>query len=108
MINRIQIKGYKTIRDLDFELSPINILIGANGVGKSNFISFFKLVQNLYDESLETYSMQVRVENLLHFGSKATEQIYGCLVFNKNNAYSFNLIARNCDSLFFLDDSVSF
>jgi len=73
MINRIQIKGYKTIRDLDFELSPINIFIGANGVGKSNFNSFFKIVQNLYDESLETYSMQVRVENLLHFGSKATK-----------------------------------
>ena len=48
MINRIKIEGYKSIKKLDLELKPINILIGSNGVGKSNFLSFFKLVNNLY------------------------------------------------------------
>lgn len=37
----IEIKGYKSIRDLKLKLSPINILIGANGSGKSNLLSFF-------------------------------------------------------------------
>ncbi|MCV3465252.1 AAA family ATPase, partial [Campylobacter lari] len=42
MLNNITIKGYKSIKDLsEFELKNLNILIGANGAGKSNFISVF-------------------------------------------------------------------
>ncbi|GAB4181551.1 MAG: hypothetical protein Fur006_16690 [Coleofasciculaceae cyanobacterium] len=45
MLKKIQIKGYKSIKNMELELAPINILIGANGTGKSNFISFFKLLR---------------------------------------------------------------
>jgi predicted ATPase len=31
-------------RSLDLEMQPINVLIGANGSGKSNFISVFRLL----------------------------------------------------------------
>ena len=41
-IDKITLKGFKSIRDLeDFPLRNLNILIGANGAGKSNFVSFF-------------------------------------------------------------------
>lgn len=40
----IEIKGYKFIREAKVELNPINILIGANGSGKSNFICFFEFL----------------------------------------------------------------
>ena len=40
MIDYLEIKGYKSIKNLELELKPINILIGSNGVGKINFISF--------------------------------------------------------------------
>ena len=53
MLDRIKIEGYKSIRKLELELEPINILIGSNGVGKSNFISFFKLVNNIYEQRLK-------------------------------------------------------
>jgi predicted ATPase len=39
-LTRLELKGFKTFRDLDLELRSLNVLIGANGVGKSNFISF--------------------------------------------------------------------
>ncbi|MFN6066373.1 MAG: AAA family ATPase, partial [Pseudanabaena sp.] len=45
MLKHISIKGFKSIKELDLDLSPINVLIGANGSGKSNFISFFKLLR---------------------------------------------------------------
>jgi predicted ATPase len=48
MLQNIKIEGFKSIKKLDLKLTPINILIGSNGVGKSNFISFFKLVNNIY------------------------------------------------------------
>lgn len=39
------IKGFKSIRSLEgFKLGSLNLLIGANGAGKSNFASFFRLL----------------------------------------------------------------
>ena len=40
----IKISGYKSIKDEKIDLKPINIFIGANGSGKSNFISFFEFL----------------------------------------------------------------
>jgi len=41
-LRQITIHGYKSIEHLDkFELSSLNVLIGANGAGKSNFIILF-------------------------------------------------------------------
>ena len=39
MIDYLEIKGYKSIKNLELEMKPINILIGSNGVGKSNLIA---------------------------------------------------------------------
>jgi predicted ATPase len=43
-LNRLHLKGFKSIRDQELELRPLNVLIGANGAGKSNLISFFKML----------------------------------------------------------------
>lgn len=106
MIIKIQIKGYKSIRDIAIELKPLNILIGANGVGKSNFISFFKLLHNLYEQRLQNFSMQQGANNLLHFGKKETELIYGKLFFKDSpdsrysNSYYFTATPTEEDTLF--------
>jgi predicted ATPase len=42
----IERKGFKSIKELNIELRPINILIGPNGAGKSNFVSF---IRNLFE-----------------------------------------------------------
>jgi predicted ATPase len=104
MLDRIKIEGYKSIRKLDIELEPINILIGSNGVGKSNFISFFKLVNNIYEQRLKQYSLKNGSDNLLHFGRKQTEFIKGYLNFG-NNAYSFILEPNNDGGLFISEEN---
>ncbi len=38
-LDRIKIKGYKSIKECDLNLKSLNVLIGCNGAGKSNFIS---------------------------------------------------------------------
>jgi thiol-disulfide isomerase/thioredoxin len=80
-------------------LSPINILIGSNGVGKSNFISFFKLVNNIYEQRLELFSLKSGIDNLLHYGRKNTSSIIGELNFG-SNAYSFILSPTDDGTLF--------
>lgn len=99
MLQNIKIEGYKSIKKMDLKLSPINILIGSNGVGKSNFISFFKLVNNIYEQRLQQYSLKSGVDNLLHYGRKNTSEIKGYLDFG-NNAYEFNLLPTDEGAFF--------
>ena len=39
MVNEVTIKGYKSFKDLHLKLEGLNLLIGSNGSGKSNFLS---------------------------------------------------------------------
>ena len=99
MLKEINIEGFKSIKELNLSLNPINILIGSNGVGKSNFISFFKLVNNIYEKRLQQYSLKTGADNLLHYGRKQTDEIKGYLGFG-SNAYSFVLQHNDSGGLF--------
>lgn len=44
-VNRIEIAGFKSIREAKLDLKPLNVVIGPNGAGKSNFIGVFKVRQ---------------------------------------------------------------
>jgi predicted ATPase len=46
-LKRLEIKGYRSIKDACLELCKLNVLIGANGAGKSNFVSFFKMLNEM-------------------------------------------------------------
>ena len=89
----ILIKGYKSIKDQTIALRPINIMIGANGSGKSNLLSFFALVRNLYARNLQAYvSLNGGMDAFLFQGRKVTEQMSIKMTF-PTNAYSFVLTA---------------
>lgn len=108
MINQIKIEGYKSIKKLEIGLEPINVLIGANGVGKSNFISFFKLINEIYEKRLENYSLKKGSEMLLHFGSRVTSELSGYLEFDKKNGYKFILEPTENNTLFIKKEEGSF
>lgn len=89
----VKIKGYKSIKDIHLDLAPINILIGANGAGKSNFITFFELVNHIYEKRFQTYvAKNGGADKLLYQGAKETDKIVLELSFkNKINGYEANL-----------------
>ncbi|MDI1279206.1 AAA family ATPase [Methylobacter sp.] len=75
-LHQIKLKGFKSIKALDLKMNPINILIGANGAGKSNFISLFTFLRNLSEGKLQTYAERQGYANtFFHFGSKTTPKI---------------------------------
>lgn len=81
-LQRIQIKGFRSIREMDLELAPLNILIGANGAGKSNFIGFFNFMNKLLDKDLQFHvAQQGGADRFLHFGRRMTETIEVALDF---------------------------
>lgn len=93
MIERIIIENFKSIRKLDLELKPINILIGANGAGKSNFLSFFKLNNEIYNQRLQYY-ISNEIDKFLYFGRKKSNHIYGLIDFDNKYAVNFRIVPK--------------
>lgn len=76
MITELDIKGFKSILDQKVNLRNINILIGGNGIGKSNFISAFDLLRNIYRQNLQGYVISKgKADALLYLGRKYTPEI---------------------------------
>ncbi|MDD2770269.1 MAG: AAA family ATPase, partial [Methylococcus sp.] len=76
-IQKLTAKGYKSIAKLEnFALRPLNVLIGANGAGKSNFIGLFRFLASVAGDN---FPVDVQKwggpEALLHYGSKVTPQM---------------------------------
>lgn len=97
--------GFKSIYHLAVELRSLNILIGANGSGKSNFIDAFSLVRALSEEQLQTYVGRAGgAERILHFGSKETAQLMLSVRFGRAEppytAYDVILGPTVTDTLF--------
>lgn len=101
-IHRLTVKGYKSIKALeDFELRPLNVLIGANGAGKSNFIGLFRLLNEMYEQQLQLYiQKQGGPDALLHFGRSTTERLHAEFYFAKNG-YKFDLVPTADNRLIF-------
>ncbi|HEX3049493.1 MAG TPA: AAA family ATPase [Aggregatilineaceae bacterium] len=51
-INKITLRNYKSLQNVEIALNPLNILIGRNGSGKSNLVNFFRLLCHASNEQL--------------------------------------------------------
>jgi predicted ATPase len=103
-LDKLKINGYKSIKSLEIEFNSINILIGANGVGKSNFIGFFNFIRKLVDKELELYVAQLGGANkILHFGKKVTNQLSFDLYFHPNR-YKAILTPTDDDKFIFANE----
>ena len=107
-LKKISIKNFKSIKELkDFEFRNINILLGCNGAGKSNFISFFKLLESILNSELQVYCGKYGIDNILHYGVKYSAALSGKIEIN-SNGYSFELKPTASDSLFFTKEIAGF
>ncbi len=112
MLKSITLKGFKSIKSMDIELRNLNVLIGANGAGKSNFVSFFKMLNEMMAERLQQYiGISGRAQSLLHFGPKVTLQMEAKLEFEVDNGkdiYEMRLFHAAGDTLVFAEETLSF
>jgi predicted ATPase len=101
-IDRITLKGFKSIKDLDsFPLRSLNVLIGANGAGKSNFIDFFRLLRAMVDNNLAGFVKEHGgADSFFFMGPKYTRRISARLEFGQN-AYEFVLAPTSSSELMF-------
>ena len=99
------IKGFKSIEKCELELTALNVFIGCNGAGKSNFINFFQMVRQMLAENFQSYvSKQGGPDELLYFGRKKTRQLQARISFNKSG-YWFALEPTHDNRMMFTDES---
>ena len=107
-IENITIKGFKSIQDLTaFPLGDINIVVGANGAGKSNFVQMFRMVHAMIRNGLQNYiATHGGAAALLYNGLKTTKVIEAEFNFG-NNSYRFTL-TPTMDETFTISESRRF
>ena len=104
-LSRITLEGFRSIHSTTLELGPLNVFIGANGAGKSNFIAFLRLLQDALSDKLQYYvQTSGPASALLHFGPKLTPAIRGTVEFQTDagrNEYQCTLTYAAGDTLIF-------
>lgn len=97
-LKELEIRGYKSIPfqyPIKLEFGDVNILLGANGAGKSNVISFFKMLGYMMSGALQKHIAEEGTnQQFLYYGSKKTPTMCASLSFEDDRArdtYSFSL-----------------
>jgi len=103
-LSRIVIKGFKSIKECDLELKNINVLIGSNGAGKSNFISIFEMLQKILVRELAFYTSKKGISSLFYNGKKGTDSISAELHFG-DKIYFYEVEWTENDNLLFRKES---
>lgn len=116
MVNRfklksIDLKGFKSIdsEGQQIEFGDVTVLLGANGAGKSNLVSFFKMLNYLTTEALQTYiGEQGFADSLLFYGAQTTPRVQAEICFEKEkddrDTYHFTLSHASGDILIFTEE----
>ena len=87
-LEKITVGGYKSYSQGShtLELGDITVLLGANGAGKSNLISFFNLVAFGMTGALQDYLKKNDVNSLLYFGPQYTQDMGFSFYFQDDRA----------------------
>ena len=114
-VGKITLKGFKSIECMDaFGLGQLTVLIGPNGVGKSNFISFFRMISRAFadpDNFGRYVSGQGGASKLLHDGPRHTSEIRAELNLDTalgEDEYAFRLTFSADDRLIFAEEAYRF
>lgn len=101
---RMKISGFKSIKECDIRFNDINVLIGSNGAGKSNFISVFTFLQNVITGNLQLHAATSGMNSLFYLGQKTTDTISMEFYFGGvlgKNSYRFDLVPSDDGRLIF-------
>jgi predicted ATPase len=104
-LREVKIEGYKSIEHAKLNLGDLNVVIGANGSGKSNLIGAFRLLERVLSHNLQLYVASGPDRFLFH-GRKQTPALALDFAFDQN-AYGFKLKAAQ-DTLIFEYERVEY
>lgn len=80
LIKRLEVKGFKSLRDVVWEPGPLTVLIGPNGSGKSNLLHAIALLKQSAAGTLEKYIQQLGGVYSTFWDSEETNISLYCLL----------------------------
>ena len=84
-LDKIKIEGFKSISSAIVDMNAINVFIGGNGSGKSNFIEALMFLREIMEGNLVRYvKTNGGASRMLHFGAKSTKEIRLHAFFNSD------------------------
>ncbi|MFI4861079.1 MAG: AAA family ATPase, partial [Phycisphaerales bacterium JB063] len=91
-LKKVVLQGFKSIEILEnFHPRKLNVMIGANGAGKSNFVDFFRMLRALADGAFQKFvNDQGGGDGLFFNGPQFTREIKARVEFGEN-VYEFDL-----------------
>ncbi len=104
-LRKVKIEGFKSIESAELTLGDLNVVIGANGSGKSNLIGVFRLLERVLSHKLQVY-IAAEPDRFLHHGRKVTPALALDFAFDRNS-YGFKLQAVQ-DSFIFEYERVEY
>lgn len=117
-LNRIAVEGFKSFAKSEIEFGDITVLLGANGSGKSNLVSFFRMLGFVSTNNLQLYvGREGGPESLLHFGARTTPQMRATVEFHgfsgsgsheKTTAYQVRLMDAAPDTMRFAEEQAKY
>ncbi|WP_339136305.1 MAG: AAA family ATPase [Candidatus Electrothrix sp. GW3-4] len=113
-LKEVHIKGYKSIDGRVGQRIPfgdLTVLLGANGSGKSNLVSFFKMLNFMTSGALQQYVGKYGVSHLLFYGPKHTESISFELALaseSSHDTYEVRLAHGLPDRLFISGEKITY
>ena len=106
-IDKLTIKGFKTLQDLELELGRLNVLIGPNGAGKSNLISYFEMLREMLDGRLSVWiAKRGGADRILTFGAKETRRVSSHIKVD-SITYEFELENTDVEQLVFTKENIT-
>jgi len=104
-LRKVKIEGFKSIASAKLMLGDLNVVIGANGSGKSNFIGVFRLLERVLSKNLQLF-VASEPDRFLHHGRKVTPALSIDFALDQNS-YGFKLKAVQ-DTLIFEYERVEY
>lgn len=90
-LTQVVIRGYKSIsfeKPVTLDIKDITVLLGANGAGKSNIISFFKMLGYMMSGTFQRFIAQSGTnQQFLYYGPKRTPSISAEIRFDSDKVY---------------------
>jgi predicted ATPase len=107
-LTRFHVAGFRSLRSVTLEPTPVTVLIGPNGAGKSNLLWALEMTRMLAFESLQRFvGERGGASFLMHYGPRRTAAVDLALAFRGEggeHAYEARLGYGADESLLFLSE----
>lgn len=94
IIKEITIQGFKSILDQKLELAQMNVFIGTNGAGKSNFLEALAMISASADGGISYYNLERKGSRL------SSPEIFRSSFKNKTRKGSFKIEIKMDDYIY--------